>query len=129
MRWIFFQKLLLHLLSNACAQEDAHGALRAGQQMKLFTFGHRGTSLATGQDNGLYMLRDSELRLQLGCCCQEGLDAWGYVIEQAKMVEPIHLLLDGTIDTRITGMQADYQFSTVVEVFHQGYLFFQIHGG
>ena len=44
------------------------------------------------------------------------------------LVEEIHLLLDGTIDTRVACMQTDYQLSTVIKLFHQCKLIFQSHG-
>ena len=44
------------------------------------------------------------------------------------LVEEIHLLLDGTIDTRVACMQTDYQLSTVIKLFHQGKLLFESHG-
>ena len=45
------------------------------------------------------------------------------------LVEIIHLFLNGPIQTRITRMQTDNQFSFIIKGFHQRKLFIQIHVG
>ena len=58
---IFHQKFPLHIIHDSGREEDAHRALALGQKMQLFFLGHRGTTLATRQDDGLCALRDGKL--------------------------------------------------------------------
>ena len=49
------------------------------------------------------------------------------MITHIILIEESHLFLYSSVDTRIAGMQADDEFTFVVELFHQKELFFQIH--
>ena len=72
--------------------------------------------------------RNGELRLQGSCRRLEGGYAGGDVVAHAVLVKVVHLFLNGTIDTRVTRMQAYDEFSLVIELLHHFKLFLQIHG-
>ena len=72
--------------------------------------------------------RNGELRLQGSCRRLEGGYAGGDVVAHTVLVKVVHLFLNGTIDTRVTRMQAYDEFSLVIELLHYFKLFLQIHG-
>ena len=95
--------------------------------MQLLFLRHRGSSLSTGQDNALHFFRYGKLRTQSSSGSLERRDSRRDVIAHAVSIEEGHLFLDGSIDTRIACMKTDHEQSLVVELFHQGKLFLQIH--
>ena len=125
--WVLLKELALHIVDDRSTEEDAHRALTLRQQMQLFFLRHRGSTFATSQDNRLTTLRNRELALQLGCCSEEGGDAWGDMVLHVVGVEEGHLLLNGAKDTRIACMEAHDELALVVELFHQFALLFECH--
>ena len=125
--WVLLKELALHIVDDRSTEEDAHRALTLGEQVELFFLRHRGSTFATSQDNRLTTLRNRELALQLGCCSEEGGDAWGDMVFHVVGIEEGHLLLNGAKDTGIACMEAHDEFALVVELFHQFALLFDFH--
>ena len=126
---VFHKQLALHVINDRSAEENAHGGLALCQQMKLFLFRHRSTTLAASEDDGLAAFRYGELALQLRGGGEERGDTGGDVIVHLVGIEERHLLLDGAEDTRVAGMQADDEVAAVIVLLHQGALFLEIHIG
>ena len=90
--------------------------------MQLLLLRHRCASLSTGQDDGLHLLRDGELRTQGRCRRLEGGDTRRDVVIHSILIEVIHLLLDRAIDTGIAGVETDDEAAFIVIFLHQGKL-------
>ena len=68
---IFHQQFPLHVVNDGSAEENAHGALAASQQVQLLLLGHGRAALATREDNSLGALGDGELAPQFGSSSKE----------------------------------------------------------
>ena len=70
--WVLLKQFTLHIVDDRGTEEDTHRALTLGEQVELFFLRHRCATFASCQDNRLTALRNRELALQLGGCCEEG---------------------------------------------------------
>lgn len=59
---ILLKELCLHIIHDAGAEEDAHRALTARQQVEFLFFWHGRASFTSGEDDGLAPFGDGELR-------------------------------------------------------------------
>ena len=85
---------------------DRQGGAGRGEALEFFALGHRrGAGRGARQDYGLRHLRQGQLAAECGGGGGEGRHAGGYVIGNAKCVEPAHLLGDRTVKRRVARMQ------------------------
>ena len=126
---ILRQQLALHIVDDGGGEEDAHGALGACQEVELLLVGHGCAALATGEDDGLATLGDGELGAQLGGGGEEGGDARGDVVVHTVGIEKGHLLLYGSEDAGVAGMETNNEVALVVVLLHQGALLVEGHVG
>ena len=68
---IFLKQFALYVIDDSRAEENAHRALAASQQMQLFLLWHRRTAFATRQDDGLCALRNGKLTTEFGSSSEE----------------------------------------------------------
>ncbi len=95
--------------------------------MEFLSLGHRRAPFATGEDDGLCALWYGELALQFGGGGEKRGDARRDVVGHAVGIEKSHLLLYGTEDAGVAGMQPHDVIPLVVVCFHQFALLFEGH--
>ena len=121
------KQLVLHLLRQGGREEDAERSPMTSQCLQALPFGHGRPSLATRQDDGLRPSGHRQLASQSRCGSQEAADARGDAIVHAMLVEERHLLVDGSIDTRVARVKAHHLTALVVKLLHQLKLLPQRH--
>ena len=119
----------MHVVDDGGTEEDAHRALRTGQQVQFLAFGHGCAAFSACQDDGLCAFGNGELRTQFGSGGEERRYAGGDVVGHAVGIEEGHLFLYGTEDAGVARMQSHDELALVVELLHQLALFFQSHVG
>ena len=98
-----------------------------GKGAYFFLFRHRGSAFHPGNDHALGHIRQRILQVQRRGRTAKGADARTGIIGDSKLIQPVHLLPDRSIQGRIPGMQADRHPALFFSLLHLNKYFFQSH--
>ena len=123
------QKRVLHPVDQADGEENDHRRPVGGQRGQPLTFGHRGTALHAGDDDGLADAGQRVLGVQRRRRTAEARHAGRIVVGDAHGVQRVHLFPDCAVQAGVARVQAHGGFVRCFVFFHDGKHLLQRHLG